>query len=108
MILVGPSKFLPDSLIIMAIGQIVYSFFSVMMSLYPLPEMIAILTEKYPNQPDRAADIASGVLNLAFGFGQLIGPLYGSSVEHVLNFRTTCDIAGAQLVLLGVCFSIAV
>lgn len=106
MILVGPSKFLPDSLIIMAAGQIIYVFFSVIMFIYPLPEMIAILTDKFPNQTERAADISSGILNLAFGLGQLIGPLYGSLVEHALDFRTTCDIAGAQIVFLGIIFSI--
>lgn len=105
-IFVGPSVILPNSLIIMAVGQVAYVSFSVLMYVYPLPEMIAILAAKFPDQDERAADISSGAINFAFTAGLLLGPLYGSFVEHALGFRTWWDLVGAQLLLLGVIFSI--
>ena len=35
--------------------------------------------------------MASGIINLFFGFGQVLGPLYGAAVMKYAGFRTVWD-----------------
>lgn len=106
LLLVGPTKLIPDNLITMAIGQFLYVFFSVIMLLYPLPEMINILWAKFPNQKVRATDIWSSILNFGYGSGQLLGPIFGSLFTYLFDFRICWDIVAAQCVVLSVLFFI--
>lgn len=106
MILVGPSKLLPDSLVIMGIGQFIYVFFAVGMYLYCLPEIIARLTVKFPKQTNRVTDIATSFWVFSFALGQLIGPLLGSFLVNMFDFRICCDIIGVFWLLLGAVFLI--
>lgn len=94
MFLVGPAEFIPDSLLIMAIGQFLYVLFSAFMFLYALPEIIFLLNERFPNQEEKVGDVASALYNFAFGSGQLLSPLFGSLVTYLVGFRMCSDIIG--------------
>ena len=49
-LLIGPSKliYLPDSIILMAIGQAVAGIFCATVLIPSLPEMVEYVTKKYP------------------------------------------------------------
>lgn len=104
MTLVGPTKGLPDSLIIMGFGQFLYATFSIFYLLWPLFEMIIQLSEKFPNQEDEVSDISSSVLTMSYGLGQMWAPVFGSNMTYLFGFKTCADIVGAQLIIFGVLF----
>lgn len=99
--LVGPSPMLPDSLALMSIGQLLNVGFSVIFLIPALPEMITHLQNKYPTQANKVSDISSGILNSAYGFGEMIGPIYGSYVTSTYGFRTCADSVAYMLVIFG-------
>lgn len=104
--LVGPCEILPNSFLIMGIGQFLYLPFDVFYLITPLPEMITQLEKKYPGQSDRISDISSGVLNACYGLGQMLGPIYGSNITHFIGFRNCATTVGLQLIAFGVIYLI--
>ena len=103
MFLVGPSPLLPDNLLLMWIGQFLNGGFSILFLITCLPEMIKDASKLYPDQIMEVTDISSAVFNFMLGFGQMLGPLYGSFVTGYFGFRAWAD----SVAWILICFSLA-
>jgi len=91
LILVGPSNYLPDSIEIMAIGQLFVGAFGLFLMVPAIPEMINAASEKYPKRIIEITDMSAGVFNCLLGTGQVIGPIFGSTITRLYGFRTCAD-----------------
>ena len=98
-LLVGPSNFLPDSLLIMSIGQFMFGGLSILFLITSLPEMIKEATKAFPNQKYEASDISSGIFNSMLGLGQMLSPIYGSYVTQIWGFRTCATSVACMLII---------
>ena len=80
--LIGPSLLfnMPDSLLFMAIGQVIGGYAVANMIIPCLSEAIANAMERYPEHEQEVNDLSSGLYNSALGISYLIAPLYGSTV----------------------------
>ena len=103
MFLVGPSPILPDSLVLMCVGQFLNGGFSILFLITWLPEMIKDASKIYPDRIMEVTDVSSAVFNFMLGFGQMIGPLYGSFVTGYFGFRVWTDTVAWILI----CYSLA-
>ena len=104
--LVGPSPYLPDSLILMIVGQVLHGFSVTFFLITCLPVMINDAVEGYPKQKNEATDISSGIFNSMLGIGQMLGPIYGSNITNAFNFRLCADSVGAINIVYSVIFFI--
>lgn len=70
-IFVGPSVMcgLPDSLVIMGIGQALVGIFTAFMMIPGLPEMVESTIPHFPGQVREVNDLSSGIYNAFLGFG---------------------------------------
>ena len=102
-IFIGPSEFLgfPDRLWIMIIGQVLIGIANPFLMVPTLPEMIDSVMHKFPDQDSQVTYISSGVFNSFLGFGQVIGPIYGSYVTANFDFRISCD----MVAMFCLCYS---
>ncbi len=93
-IFVGPSEIfgLPNSLVLMGVGQALVGVFTAFMMIPGLPEMVESTLPLYPGQERDVNDISSGIYNSFLGFGQVLAPAYGAFVTDAVGFRMTSDI----------------
>ena len=98
-IVVGPSPYLPDSLILMWVGQVVHGFTVTFFLITWLPVMINDAVIGYPRQKNEVTDMSSAIFNSMLGIGQMLGPIYGSIVTDEFNFRVCAD--SVAVVVLG-------
>ena len=96
--LIGPSRFLPDSLILMGIGQFLFGGFSILFLITCLPVMINEGITYYPNQKFEVSDMSSGIFNFSLTFGQMVAPIYGSYTQAAVGFRDCATIVGFILI----------
>ena len=89
--LVGPSPFLPDSIVIMIVGQLLNGIFSNFFLITSLPVMIQDAVEGFPKQKMEVTDASSGVFTWMLSLGQSIGPIYGSHMVKLIGFRWWAD-----------------
>ena len=70
-IFVGPSVMcgLPDSLVVMGIGQALVGIFTAFMMIPGLPEMVESTIPHFPGQVREVNDLSSGIYNAFLGFG---------------------------------------
>lgn len=70
-IFVGPSEVfgLPNSLVLMGIGQALVGVFTAFMMIPGLPEMVESTIPLYPGQEREVNDLSSGIYNSFLGFG---------------------------------------
>ena len=70
-LLVGPSQLfaMPNSLVIMGVGQALAGVFSAFMMIPCLPEMVESTLPLYPGQERQVNDLSSGLFNAFLGFG---------------------------------------
>ena len=92
-IFVGPSELFgfANSLVLMGIGQALVGIFTATMMIPGLPEMVESTLPKFPGQERRVNDLSSGLFNAFLGIGQVIAPLYGSTMTASVGFRLTAD-----------------
>ena len=88
---VGPSYAMPNSLKIMMLGQLLIGAFGLLLLVPPIPEMINCASEKYKNRVVDITDISAGVFNSCLGMGQVFGPIYGSNITKLTDFRICSD-----------------
>ncbi len=95
----------------LSIAGIALLGFSIAFIFVPLlAEIIAAVAEKekIDNNPF-LSDRASGLYNTAYGIGNFLAPLVGSSITRFTDFRKCCDVMGcASLLLFFVYFSLAI
>ena len=105
-IFVGPSEIfsLPNSLLIMGIGQALIGIFTAFMMIPGLPEMVESTIPLYPGQEREINDLSSGIYNSFLGFGQVIAPAYGSFVTEAIGFRMTADIVAILCLVFAISY----
>jgi MFS family permease len=94
LMLVGPSHYLPDRIEIMCIGQLAIGALGLFLMVPAIPEMINAAGKLYPHKIIEITDISAGVFNCFLGTGQVIGPIIGSTLTALTDFRTCSDIIG--------------
>ena len=104
MFLIGPSLLLPNSLVIMSIGNFFHGIFTTYFLIIPLPLMIEAVVSRYPKQKYESSDISSGVFNSMLGLGQMVAPLYGSYMTDYCGFRFTSDTVGVMLIVYSLSY----
>ena len=108
-IFVGPSQMLdfPNTLLLMAIGQALVGIFTATMMIPGLPEMVESMKPKFPKEQERQVnDYSSGIFNSFLGFGQVLAPMYGSTVTANYGFRLTSDIVAIICFVFGLVYFI--
>ena len=105
-IFVGPSIYLelPNSIVLMGIGQALVGIFTATMMIPGLPEMVESTLPHFPGQETVVNDLSSGIFNAFLGFGQVLAPMYGSTAKNVLGFRLTCDIVALICLVFGLIY----
>ena len=93
-IFVGPSEMfsMPDSLVLMGIGQALVGIFTAFMMIPGLPEMVESMIPLYPGQERAVNDLSAGLYNAFLGFGQVVAPGYGAFMTEAVGFRWTSDV----------------
>ena len=104
--LIGPSVYLPDSLILMTIGQMIYGFTVTFFIVTCLPIMINDVVKSFPTQKIKASDISSGIFSSMLGFGQMLGPIYGSYITDIFSFRAWADSVGVIIIIYSIVYII--
>ena len=102
--MVGPSSFLPDSLIIMWFGQLFHGFTLCLFLITWLPVMIDDAVEAFPKRKIEVTNISPVIFNSMLGTGQMLGPIYGSNITNFLNFRIWTDVIGVVNLLYFVAY----
>lgn len=97
MMLVGPSHYLPNEIIYMALGQLWIGWFGLFLMVPVIPEMISAASPLYPNRIIEITDVSAGVFNSGLGLGQVLGPIFGSYVTKATDFQTWADMVGLLL-----------
>ena len=90
-LLVGPSPFLPNSFILMCIGQLLKGTFANFYCITSMSVLIDDACERFPKRKNEVTDIASGVFTCMLDIGETIGPIYGSVVADYVGFRWCAD-----------------
>lgn len=103
--MVGPSQFLgfTESPIIVAFGLLIGGAGGYQLIL-ALPEAIHQANRLYPGNEEHNVNFCSGIFNAFLGFGQIVGPLFGSNLTSSLGFRTTQDILALITLVFGVIY----
>ena len=104
--MIGPSQILglPNSLYIMAFGQlasgVVYAFLLVPV----LPEMIDSVSVLYPKDEVIVNDLSSAIFSSIQGVGSIFGPIYGSMLTKYFNFRLTADSVALIMLIYSILY----
>lgn len=106
MAFVGPTHYLPDSLNLMALGQLCVGAFGLFLMVPAIPEMIQAGSIVYPKRVLELTDISASVFNCMLGVGQVIAPVFGSTLTKLYDFRTTCEVLGVLLMIYFVTYFI--
>ena len=104
---VGPSEFLPDSIVLMWVGQFLNGAFANFFLITWLPVMINVSVNMYPKQKMEVTDTSSGVFTFMLGLGQTIGPIYGSNVTGAIGFRWCADTIAYILLFYSIVYLIS-
>mmetsp|Transcript_2424 Transcript_2424/g.2849 ORF Transcript_2424/g.2849 Transcript_2424/m.2849 type:complete len:291 (+) Transcript_2424:458-1330(+) len=102
--LVGPAHLLPNKLWILAIGQFLIGFSVAPILISSLPLLTNIACEIYPKRKIEASDVSSGAFNSMLGLGQMVGPLYGSYITTLFDFRICTSIFGIVLLTFSLIY----
>ena len=97
MALVGPSNYLPDSLELMALGQLCVGAFGLFLMVPAIPEMINSGSKVYPKKIIELTDISASVFNCWCGIGQATAPVFGSNMTKFFGFRRWWETLGVIL-----------
>ena len=102
--MVGPSPYLPNSVIIMAIGQFFNGMFANFFLITTLPVLIQDAVEGFPKNKIEVTDKSSGVVSSMFSLGQAIGPIYGSNMISLIGFRWCADTIAIMLIIYSLIY----
>ena len=102
--LIGPSPYLPNSLILMIIGQMIHGFTVTFFIVTWLPVMINEAAKSFPEHKIKVSDISSGIFSSMLGFGQMLGPIYGSYITDIFSFRAWADSVGAIIIISSIVY----
>ncbi|CAI2369276.1 unnamed protein product [Moneuplotes crassus] len=105
--LMGPSTFLPNSLVLLATGHLIMGATEVLFMLPILPVLIEAGVAKYPNHKYLISDISSGVLNFYLTLGQGSAPIYGSYVTEYFGYRKCATSIGILMIGYSLSYYIA-
>ena len=100
----GPAEFLPDSLILMAIGNLLTGYAMCYQSCLSLAEMTKRAKELCPDEKERCGDYCAAIFNTSLGIGQTVGPIYGAYFTEIVGFQGTQDIVSFLCLVLAVLY----
>ena len=103
--LVGPSPFLPNSFVIMWVGQFLNGAFTNFL-ITCLPVMIDDVWKEYPRRKNEVSDVSSGIFTLMLNLGQTVAPIYGSNMINVIGFRWWADSIAYLLIAYSIVYLI--
>merc|ERR1719446_61538 len=103
-ILIGPSKLLglPDLLWIIVVGNAMNQFLFAFAFIPTCPEMVEATQLRYQSTHPRLNDLTSGIFNVFFGIGSLLGPQMSTIFMSWYGYRTSCDI------FMCICFVLSI
>lgn len=89
----GPSAtlHLPDSLVLIILGLFFTGMGAASTVIPIIPEMLDAVEGEFVNDV-AVKDAASGMFNMANGFGQIVGPVMAGALADAVGFRYCCDI----------------
>ena len=90
----------------MGIGQFVVGLMLAMQLIPGLPEMVEGALQHYPTQERDVKNMSSAIFNSFLGVGQVIAPLYGSTLNQFIEFKHTTTLSGALDFVFAVLFFI--
>ena len=85
--LIGPSIFLPDSLIFIIIGLFLNGVTNIMFYVPQVPIMMKIIEMKHRNQTKQISDMCSSLFITMISIGQALGPIYGGHMTKLVGYR---------------------
>lgn len=96
----GPSATLglPDSLVFIIIGLFFTGMGAASTVIPIIPEMLDAVEGEFVNEV-AVKDAASGMFNMANGFGQIVGPVMAGALADAVGFRYCCDILALMVFL---------
>ena len=106
-LLFGPSRVLgmPDSLVVLGIGQAFIGTFTAVMIIPGLPEMVEFAQNTFGQKYEREInDLSAGIFNAFLGFGQGLAPLFGSLSMSKLGWRYTSDIVAFTCIVFALIY----
>ena len=65
--------------------------------------MINSVKLEFPTRVNKLTDISSALFNVGIGFGNLISPLMGSTIDMMYGFKVTCD----SMAILSLLYALA-
>lgn len=104
---VGPSELgdFPNSLVLMGIGLAFVGLFSAGLLIPGLPEMVEAMKPKFPKSQEREVnDYSSGIFGSILGLGQVLAPMYGSTMTTAVGFRMTSDIVAIICIVFALIY----
>jgi hypothetical protein len=109
-LLMGPSTILhfPQTLELIGIGQALLGLFNPFLLIFSLPEMVDVIDTMYSGLDKQSKmkiyDTSSGLYNAILGVGQVIGPIYATSVTEKSGFSLCCDYVAMTSLALGILY----
>lgn len=104
----GPSHIIPTgyNLVLVIFGLFFAGIFDAFMCVPTMDEMIEAGSQELnlTNNPEILSDISSGLFNMSYSTGEIIGPLVGNLMYTHLGFGMTTDIYGVLLITFGIVY----
>ena len=88
----------------MGIGQFVVGIMLAFQLIPGLPEMVEGALQHYPTQERDVKNMSSAIFNSFLGVGQVMAPLYGSTLNQFVGFKHTTTLSGALDLVFAVLF----
>ena len=85
--MIGPSDFLPQNLIIIAIGLTLLGIVSVFCTILQLSIILKITEKAYPSYERQASDYCSNIYSSLCSLGLFLGPIYGGGATEVFGYK---------------------
>ena len=86
-LLIGPSIFLPDNLILIIIGLFFSGATGILFYVPQASIMMKRIETKYPNQNRQISDMCSSILFTMMSIGQTLAPIYGGYMTKLVGYR---------------------
>jgi hypothetical protein len=108
----GPSTFFhfPQTLQFIGVGLVLLGIFNPALLIFSLPEMVDVIDTMYFDLDGQSKmkiyDTSSGIYNAILGIGQILGPIYATTMTSTAGFSLCCDFVAVTCLTLGILYLI--
>ena len=102
--LVGPNSFLPQHLILIAIGLFLSGCTMIVVIINSLPVMLERSDLIFPLNKREASDHWSSMYSMCYCIGMFVGPIYCGYIKNSFGYQTSCDIMAISLIAYSIIF----